>query len=394
MKIAVIGVKGLPAGQGGIERAGQELYPRLVRLGHSVDLYARPSYTKKRGFSRYEYQGVQVIGLPALPLGSFDALFCSAMGSLVCSLADYDVVHFHALGPALFSWLPQLSTSAKIVVTCHGLDWQRAKWGKLSSSVIYLGEKAAVKYADDIIVVSQDLQQYFAQTYGRNSVYIPNGPGGFTPTTGNSNYLNLLNLEPQRYLLFLGRLVPEKRPELLIKAFQRLRPQGWKLVLTGDNSNTEKYVLRLRQLAEDNPHILFTGELRGKPLAEIIRGAGLFVLPSDLEGLPLVMLEAMHEGVPVLASDIPPHRQLIEDDKGFLFQAGQLDSLVEQLKTALDKTSLRQQMALRAQQHIVALYNWDKIALDNLSVYSQLVSGNGFSPEESISTLQQNQDVA
>lgn len=399
MKIAVIGVKGLPAKQGGIERACQELYPRLVKLGHSVDLFARPSYTNQSSFFRYEYQGVGIVSLPVIPLRGFDALISSAVSSLITSFGDYDIIHFHALGPALFSWFPQLLSSSKVVATCHGLDWQRAKWGRLSSSIIYLGERVAVKYADDLIVVSQDLQQYFAKTYSLNSVYIPNGPGKFAPTNEKLSYLDFLSLKPQRYLLFVGRLVPEKRPELLIKAFQQLKADGWKLVFTGGISDTEKYGSYLRQLAKNNPNIIFTGELQGKRLAEIVRGAGLFVLPSDLEGLPLVMLEAMQEEVPVLASDIPPHKQLIGQDKGFLFRAGNLNSLVNSLERALKQFSIRKTMAKKAKEHIMNIYNWDKIAIQNLDVYSRLVFGNSIAKTdiaktELIKALRQEQDAA
>lgn len=394
MKIAAIGVKGLPAKQGGIERACQELYPRLVRLGHSVDLFARPSYTKERGFSRYQYKGVKIIGLPALPLRGFDALFSAALGTLLAIFGDYDVVHFHALGPALFSWMPRLFSSAKVVTTCHGLDWQRAKWGRLSSSIIYLGERAAVKYTHDLIVVSQDLQQYFAQTYGLKSVYIPNGPGELAPSDEKLSYLEFLKLKPQRYLLFLGRLVPEKRPDLLIKAFQQLQPEGWKLVLTGGSSDTEKYGSELRKLARDNSQIIFTGELQGKRLAEIIRSAGLFVLPSDLEGLPLVMLEAMKEAIPVLASDIPPHKQLIQEDKGFLFRAGELDSIVSTLQLALAQPATRELMAKKAQEHVANIYNWNKIALQNLDVYSRLVEGKSIPTSQLFQVLTQDRDAA
>ena len=384
MKIAVIGVKGLPAGQGGIERACQELYPRMVNLGHSVDLYARPSYTKEKSFYEYQYEGVRVIGLPTLPVRGIDALFSSAMGALISSLKDYDIVHFHALGPAVFSWLPCLLSRSKVVVTCHGLDWQRAKWGKLSSSFIYLGEKTAVKYADDLIVVSQYLQKYFWRTYIKKSAYIPNAPGSFDLTNKQLACLDRWNLQPRKYLLFLGRLVPEKRPELLLEAFQRLQPLGWKLVLTGSTSNTAQYVTQLQQLAENNPNIIFTGELRGQTLAEIVRGAGLFVLPSDLEGLPLVMLEAMQEEIPVLASDIPPHRQLIGQDKGFLFEAGNLDSLVDSLQRVLADPLSAREMAAKAKKHLVDVYDWDKIVRQNLNIYSQLMLGDESEIEELI----------
>ena len=375
MKIAVIGVKGLPAKQGGIERYCEELYPRLVAQGHQVDLFARPSYTQKPWFSHTNYRGVRVICLPSIPLRGLDALLCSAIASLASILKNYDVVHFHALGPALFSLIPRIASSAKVIVTCQGLDWQRAKWGQLSSKIIYWGEKNAVKYVHDLIVVSQDLKNYFAQTYGLEAVYIPNGPGEFPPCDPNFKYVSSLGLTPKRYVLFLGRLVPEKRPDLLIQAFQKLLPEGWKLVFTGGISDTEKYASYLRKLAGNNPNIMFTGELQGVSLAEIVRGAGLFVLPSDLEGLPLVMLEAMKEGIPVLASDIPPHKQLIESDKGFLFQSGNCNSCVDALKQALEQPAIRSEMAEKARNHVLANYNWEKITAKNLEVYQTLVFG-------------------
>ncbi|MEO1340166.1 MAG: glycosyltransferase family 4 protein [Cyanobacteria bacterium J06635_13] len=375
MKIAVIGVKGLPAQQGGIERYCEELYPRLVAQGHQVDLYARPSYLKRSWFSIYTYRGVRVICLPSFNFRGLDALFSSAIASLATVWQNYDVVHFHALGPALFSWLPRLASSAKVVVTCQGLDWQRAKWGKLSSKIIYWGEKTAVKHVHALIVVSQNLQSYFADTYGLQTAYIPNGPGEFADSDSSFKYVRSLGLAPDRYLLFLGRLVPEKRPDLLIQAFQKLQAQGWKLAFTGGISDTEKYSDYLRELAADNPNIVFTGELQGKWLAEMVRGAGLFVLPSDLEGLPLVMLEAMKEAVPVLASDIPPHVQLIAPDKGYLFAAGNCDSCVEALEIALQQPEVRAAMAKKAQRQVLAKYNWEKITEENLDIYQRLVFG-------------------
>lgn len=379
MKIAVIGVKGLPAKQGGIERYCEELYPRLVTQGHQVDLFARPSYIEQPWFSTSNYRGVRVICVPSIPLRGIDALSCSAIAAIASVLRNYDVVHFHALGPALFSLLPRIATSAKVIVTCQGLDWQRAKWGQLSSKIIYWGERNAVKYVHNMIVVSQDLKKYFAETYGLEATYIPNGPGEFPPSDPDFEYVRSLNLTPKNYLLFLGRLVPEKRPDLLIQAFQKLLPKDWKLVFTGGISDTEKYVDYLRQLAKDNSNIIFTGELQGKRLAEIVRGAGLFVLPSDLEGLPLVMLEAMKEGIPVLASDIPPHKQLIESDKGFLFQAGNCDSFVNAMQQALEKSTIREERARKAQNHVLTNYNWEKITAENLEVYQRLVFGSPMS---------------
>ena len=370
MKIAVIGVKGLPAKQGGIENYCAEVYPRMVAQGHSVDLFARASYTDCSWFEQENFYGVRVLTLPSLPLRGIDAFSSSAIGAITSSTKKYDIVHFHALGPALFSWLPKIASSAKVVVTCQGLDWQRAKWGNTSSLLIRMGEKAAVRYADEIIVVSKNLQSYFFETYGRQTVYIPNAPASYAESDRKFSYGTSLGLDQGRYIVFLGRLVPEKRPDLLIQAFQSLKPPGWKLVLAGGVSDTSLYSSKLNDLAEGNPDVIFAGEIRGTRLAEIVRGAGLFVLPSDLEGLPLSMLEAMSQGIPALASDIPPHQQLINDQRGVLFRAGDINSCIHSLDWAINHPQEMAVMAKNAQQHVEKYYNWDHITAENLKIYT------------------------
>lgn len=372
MKIAVIGPKGLPPKQGGIERYCAEVYPRMVAQGHSVDMFARSSYTDSGWFSSYDFEGVRVKCLPSLPFRGLDAFTNSALGTIASVAKSYDIVHFHALGPAVYSWLPRIASSSKVVVTCQGLDWQRAKWGKFSSRLIRLGETNAVRYAHKIIVVSKALQSYFRQTYGIDTLYIPNGPGTYDESDPNFTYGKSLNLQQGRYVIFLGRLVPEKRPELLLKAFQKLKPEGWKLVVVGGDSDTTQYISELHGMAAGNKDVLFVGELHGRRLAEIVRGAGLFVLPSDLEGLPLVMLEAMQEGIPVLASDIPPHQQLIGQERGLLFEAGNVDSCVQSLERALRQPQELAVMAQKAQSYVRANYNWNNIVAENLSLYTEL----------------------
>ena len=371
MKIAVIGVKGLPANQGGIEHYCQALYPKVVERGHTVDLFARSSYTKQPWFSIRKYRGVRVICLPSLPVRGLDALTNSWFAACVATFKGYDIIHFHALGPSLFSFIPRLLSKATIVTTCQGLDWQRDKWGKSSSGIIHLGEKTAVKHAHSIVVVSQALRSYFNQTYDIKSIYIPNGPGTYAESDARFGFVRSFNLKPERYLLFLGRLVPEKRPELLIKAFQKVKESGWKLVLAGGNSDTNEYIKKLFELSANNPNIVFAGELKGSQLAEMVRGAGIFVLPSDLEGLPLAMLEAMREGVPVVASNIPPHQQLIGSDRGILFDSGSINSCADAIERAIERPDKLAAMARKAQQHVEANYDWNKITSDNLSVYYQ-----------------------
>lgn len=382
MKIAVIGAKGLPPKQGGIEHYCAEVYPRMVARGHSVDLFARSSYTDLPSYHKHDFQGVRVISLPCMGLKGkgIDAFTSSALGAISAIGTDYDVIHFHALGPALFSLLPKIASSAKVVVTCQGLDWQRAKWGNLSSRLIRLGESTAARHADGIVVVSEELRSYFLRTYDRQTVYIPNAPAGYPESDSNFSYGSSLGLNQGRYLLFLGRLVPEKRPDLLIEAFQALKPAGWKLVFAGGVSDTKSYVSKLLDAISKDSDVVFAGELRGSRLAEIVRGAGLFVLPSDVEGLPLAMLEAMREGVPVLASNIPPHQQLVGEKRGVLFEAGDLNSCVQQLDWAIHHSQEMRVMAGKAQEYVKLNYSWDRITTDNIRLYEALSK----SPNESI----------
>ncbi|MBT9317210.1 glycosyltransferase family 4 protein [Leptothoe spongobia] len=371
MKIAVVGVKELPPHQGGIERACAELYPRMVQQGHSVDLYARASSTKLGWFEQSEFQGVRVISMPAFGKRGVDALVSSALGSLVSSYG-YDVVHFHALGPAMFSIIPYVvSPRTKIVVTCHGLDWQRAKWGSFAKTLLQFGERSAVRCADEMIVVSQALCSYFEQTYQRPTHYVPNASAPYAYSDPSFQFGQSLGLSKQKYIVFLGRLVPEKSPDLLIQAFQQLRPAGWKLALVGGTSDTSAYTQNIRTLANDDPEVVFTGELRGEKLAEVMRGAGLFVLPSYVEGMPLAMLEAMMEGIPVLASDIAPHQQLLDKERGLLFETGSIDDCAQQLNWAVQHPTELQKIAKGAQDYAQLNHSWERITSETLGIYDQ-----------------------
>lgn len=376
MKIAVIGAKGLPPKQGGIEHYCAEVYPRIVAQGHTVDLFARSSYTDSSWRESYDFQGIRVISLPGLDVKGADAFVTSALGAIAATASKYDVVHFHALGPSLFSFLPRIAKSTKVVVTCHGLDWQREKWGTFSTQLIKMGEQAAVRFAHGIVVVSDALKTYFLQNYGRDTAYIPNGPATYGESDPNFSYGKQLGLEQGRYMIFLGRIVPEKRPDLLIEAFSKLKPFGWKLVLVGGVSDTQSYTAKLLEKVANNSNIIFAGELRGSRLWEIMRGAGLFVLPSDLEGLPLAMLEAMQQGRPVVASDILPHQQLINGGMGTLFEAGNVDSLVNSLDWAINHPQQVALMAKNAQRNVQTNYSWEHITAENLKLYTTLLNSS------------------
>lgn len=398
MRIAVIGSKGLPPHQGGIEHHCAEIYPRMVAAGHRVDLYARSSYNRQamgpvRGGSTAHakfyaksqmrvYEGVNIITVPSIPLKGIDALACSGLSAAIALRKPYDIVHFHALGPSLFTPIPKLFSQTKVLTTCHGLDWKRAKWGAFSSRVIKAGEQTAVRFADRLVVVSEALQDYFYRTYGKEATYIENAPVAYAYSDRKFTYGLTLGLTPQRYLVFVGRLVPEKRVELLLEAFKRLQPQGWKLVVVGDTSDTSAFTTQLLKISEGHPGIVFTGELQGQQLAEIVRGAGLFVLPSDVEGLPLALLEAMQEGIPAVVSDIPVHRQMVGLDRGITFKAGDLEDFQDRLGWAITHLQQMQLMASRAGVYVRSHHNWNTITRKYIALYESLldVNSNQLSP--------------
>lgn len=374
MKIAVIGSKGLPPRQGGIEHHCAEIYSRIAADGHAVEVFARSSYTQKSWNARYRYKNIHVTTLPSIPLRGMDALANSGMASLLASLGQFDIVHFHALGPAIFSWVPRLlAPKTKVVVTCHGLDWQRTKWGKFSTRILKLGEQSSVKFSHKIAVVSEELQHYFWNRYNLSTSYIANAPASYASSDPEFGFGQALGLTKDRYVVFLGRLVPEKRPDLLVKAFQQLPSTDWKLVLVGSDSDTAHYSKYLKDLIKGDSNIVLSGELLGGRLAEIIRGAGLFVLPSELEGQPLALLEAMQEGVPVVASDIPIHRRILNDERGVLFKEGNVDACSAALDWAIQNPEPMRFRAEQAQKYIQLHHNWDYIAKDWLDTYQRLL---------------------
>ena len=240
--------------------------------------------------------------VPILTSGGLAAVSASAFAALYSAFGKYDVVHIHAEGPAFFSWLPKMF-GKRVVVTIHGVDWQREKWQSgFGSKFIRQGEKNAVKYADEIIVLSKGVQDYFKETYDRKTHFIPNGVN--RPQIREANLItDKFGLKKDSYILFLGRLVPEKGIRYLVEAFKNVRTDK-KLVIAGGSSDTDSFMTELKELAKDDNRILFTGFVQGAMLDELYSNAYIYTLPSDLEGMPLSLLEAMSYGNCCLVSDI------------------------------------------------------------------------------------------
>ncbi len=248
----------------------------------------------------------------------------------------------------------------------HGLDHQRAKWGKLASTYIMLGEKCVVKFADEIIVLSEGVQEYFLDTYGRETRFIPNGVN--RPIIRNAEIIkNKFGLEKDSYFLFLGRLVPEKGLRYLIKAFKQVDTEK-KLVIAGGSSDTDEFTKELKELARDDSRIIFTGFVQGKELDELYSNAYVYTLPSDLEGMPLSLLEAMSYGNCCLVSDIDECASVVED-KAFVFKKSDVADLQSKLQRACDDKEQVQKYKDEAANYICQKYNWDDVVEKTLNLY-------------------------
>jgi glycosyltransferase involved in cell wall biosynthesis len=278
----------------------------------------------------------------------------------------YDVVHYHCLGPALFSFLPRL-TGKKTMVTVQGLDWQRRKWGRIASQVLRWGEAAAVTLPNATMVVSRTLQKHYRTRYGRSTVYVPNG-ASLRPRR-ELKRLEEWGLTSGNYILYLGRFSPEKNCHLLIDAFEEAST-GMKLVLAGGSSHSDEYVERLRRRQSERIRLL--PWIGGEDLDELLSNAAIFVLPSDLEGLSLALLDAMAAGVSVLTSDIPENLEVV-NGVGFTFKRGDRADLTRLLQFLIDNPELRRQMAAKGEQRINEQYLWPEIARSIEKAYYEVL---------------------
>ena len=367
MKIAVIGTRGIPATFGGIERHCEELYSHIVKMGHDVTIYARKGYIDS---NVRLFRGIKIVPLWAPQSKHLETIFHTFWALLHIIFSDADIIHFHAQGPCLFAWLPKLlSPAKKLVFTCHGLDWQRNKWSLIAKNIIQIGEIFSARFFDERIMVSNSLEEHYKKQYGVNSEVIANGTTVENPLPPDF-IKNEFGLNNKDYLLFIGRLVPEKAPHKLIEAFKKIDTHK-KLVITGGSSATGDYVNYLKRLASGDTRIIFTSYLYENALKEIYSNAYLYVSTSELEGMPLTLLEAMSYGIPTVVSPIPVHIEVVNkyEKFGYVFPSGKIYDIKTKLQSILDSSEdEKQQKGISGKQRIKECYNWQFAAekLDKL----------------------------
>lgn len=369
LKIAMLGHKRIPSREGGIEIVVEELSTRMVKLGHQVTCFNRKGHhvsgSEFDGNQLSKYKGVKLKPVWTLDKKGLAAMTSSLSAAIKAAFGKYDVVHFHAEGPCAMLWIPKLF-GKRCIATIHGIDWQRAKWGGFASKYIKIGEKVAAKYADEIIVLSEGVQRYFKDTYGRRTVFIPNGvnrPVILEPKLIKEKF----GLHKDSYFLFLGRLVPEKGISYLIEAFKQINTDK-KLVIAGGSSDTDEFLCDLKKIAKDDERIIFTGFVQGQLLEELYSNAYVYALPSDLEGMPLSLLEAMSYGNCCVVSDIAECTEVVED-KAIIFQKGNVEQLKEKLQDLCDHSEKVQSYKNSASDFICQKYSWDDVVDKTVALY-------------------------
>ena len=369
MRIAMLGHKRVPSREGGVEVVVEELAVRMAAQGHKVTCYNRSGHhvsgREFDGKKQKTYKGVRLKTVPAINVKGIAAMTASLFASVCAAFGRYDVVHFHTEGPCATLWLTKMF-GKKCVVTVHGLDHQRSKWGRMARAYILLGEKCAAKYADEIIVLSRGVQAYFKEKYQRDTLLIPNG---VTPAETKPAALitEKFGLNKDEYILYLGRITPEKGIHYLLEAYKGLKTDK-KLVIAGGASDSDGYFTELRDMAKGNDNILFTGFVQGQLLEELYSNAYVYVLPSDLEGMPLSLLEAMSYGNCCVVSDIPENADVVLDH-GVTFPHGDIPALREKLQMLCDQTDITANYKNNASSFICSRFSWDEVTDKTIQCY-------------------------
>ncbi len=364
LRVAVFGLRGIPATWGGVERQCEELYSRLARQGFDIRLYARSTYITE---NITYYKGVRIVRLGTFNTKHLEAFTHSFLAALDLALRKADVVHIYSQGPALMAPLVRLTKPrARIFFTCGGLDWQRQKWSRFARLILRMGEWCSARCTDVPIMVSKYLQHYYQKNYHVESLYIPNGVN--IPLQPPAEGVERFGLTPGGYFCFVGRLVPEKRIEDLILAQQQSNRKN-ALAIVGDAAASADYVRHLKGMCSPEDKIIFTGYCYGESLAALYANARAYVTASGLEGLPLTLLEAMSWGLSCLASNIEQHQEPLAGT-GRYFNVGnvrQLAALMNDISET-DMDTLRES-GESCRQRVRLHFSWDAAAEQLANAY-------------------------
>jgi glycosyltransferase involved in cell wall biosynthesis len=370
-KVAMIGSRGFPGQHGGVERVLEAVCPRLVATGRADVVVHCAHWLDLEG---NEYRGVELRRARGLRSKYGDTFTRSLVATFRELFSSTDVVHYHSIGSAPLALLPRLFRK-KVVVTVHGLDWQRSKWNSLGKWFLQFGEWASVRFPHRTLVVGRELQEYLEQRYGRRIDFIANGAEHREPRP--AELILEEGIVPRKFVLFVGRIVPEKGVHVLVEAFRSIDGvDDVQLVLVGSTWYESEYHDQLKRLVGDDGRIRFMGEVSDEVLHELYSNCAVYVLPSEVEGMSLSLLDAMAFGCCIVTSSIPPNANLV-GDAGLVFRTGNVEDLAQQLGGVLRDDEAAEKHRTMARARAEGEFNWDRIADEWADVYDDLLAADG-----------------
>ncbi|MFQ5706574.1 MAG: glycosyltransferase [bacterium] len=363
MKIAIMGIRGIPANYGGFETFAEQLAPRLVRKGHEVTVYGRANIIDYQG---PYYKGVRLVILPTISHKYFDTVAHTFLCALHALKERYDAILICNSANAYCAFIPRL-VGTPVAINVDGLEWKRAKWNKLGRWFYLLSERMATFTANEIVTDARDIERYYLAKFKKASTYIPYGsPVGRVET---DEVLKKFDLKPKQYVLFVSRLEPENNAHLVVKAFEKVKT-NLKCVIVGDAPYNGKYIQDLKKTRD--PRIIFTGYVFGQGYRELQSNAYFYVQGTEVGGTHPALLEGMGHGNCILANDVPEHREVLSDT-GFFFSTKNNGELAEKMQYLLDHPEVVTTAGQRAMQRIQEHYSWDKVAADYEQLFFKLV---------------------
>jgi glycosyltransferase involved in cell wall biosynthesis len=377
VRVAEAGIRGIPANFGGSETAVEEIGRRLAERGYEVTVYCRRHNSTT---DAPEYLGMRRILLPSFGGFNFDTITHSAIASLDVLLRNTaDVVHFHGVGNALVLPLFRLSRK-RVVITVDGPDWERPKWGPIARRMLKLSARIAARWADELIIDNRPSIEYFRERFGVEGTYIAYGADRDPPT--DTDHLESLGLQPRGYVLFVGALVPDKGPDVLIEAYRRIdtdRP----LVIVGDSPFAASYRRALQEVAARDPRIRMLGYTYGEPYRQLLAHAYAYAHPLRSDGTSPALLQAMGYGSCIVVNSLPEALSAV-GDAAVPYQRDDPADLARKLELILSNADLAQELRERARRRAVREYDWDAVATAHAAVYASqsLASAHGDLPRD------------
>jgi len=356
VKIAYIGQKGIPMTQGGVEAHVENLAVEMAKKGHDVFVYTRPYYTNKK---LKEYKGVKLIFLPSIQTKHLDAISHTFLASIHALFQNFDIIHYHAVGPAIFSFIPRLFSKAKVIGTFHCIDRFHQKWGRFARTILRIGEWAICTFPHLTIVVSPHIQKYCLKEYAKETLLIPNGFK--IDDNFEDDILKKYNLTSKKYFIAVSRIIKHKGLHYSIEAFKKLNNPEYKLVIVGDTFYNQKYKEYLNKISKDEKNIIFTGLQKGEALNKLFTNAFSFILASEDEGLSITLLEAMAHGIPVIASIIDANMYFIEKSVVYSFENRNIDDLKNKMEYVLSHPEENKKISEKAEKFVKENFSWDNI---------------------------------